>query len=46
MTYASSVRFLYSLGNELKVGVPFAVMALILLARPQGLFGTTAVMRV
>ncbi|MBV8835136.1 MAG: branched-chain amino acid ABC transporter permease [Alphaproteobacteria bacterium] len=41
-----SATFLPFIGNELKVGVPFAVMALILLARPQGLFGTTAVIRV
>src|ERR1041384_556078 len=38
--------FVGFIGNELKVGVPFAVMAIILLARPQGLFGTTAVIRV
>ena len=38
--------FVGFIGNELKVGVPFALMAVILLARPQGLFGTTAVIRV
>lgn len=38
--------FVGFIGNELKVGVPFAVMALILLARPQGLFGSVAVIRV
>jgi branched-chain amino acid transport system permease protein len=38
--------FIGFIGNELKIGVPFAVMAVILLARPQGLFGTTAVIRV
>ncbi|HKS60719.1 MAG TPA: branched-chain amino acid ABC transporter permease, partial [Xanthobacteraceae bacterium] len=38
--------FIGFIGNELKVGVPFALMAIILLARPQGLFGTTAVIRV
>ncbi len=38
--------FVSFIGNELKVGVPFALMAIILLARPQGLFGTTAVIRV
>jgi branched-chain amino acid transport system permease protein len=38
--------FVGFIGNELKVGVPFALMAIILLARPQGLFGTTAVIRV
>jgi branched-chain amino acid transport system permease protein len=38
--------FVGFIGNELKIGVPFAVMALILLARPQGLFGTAAVVRV
>jgi branched-chain amino acid transport system permease protein len=37
--------FISFIGNELKVGVPFALMAVILLARPQGLFGTTAVIR-
>jgi branched-chain amino acid transport system permease protein len=37
--------FVGFIGNELKVGVPFALMAIILLARPQGLFGTTAVIR-
>lgn len=38
--------FVGFIGNELKIGVPFALMAIILLARPQGLFGTTAVIRV
>ena len=38
--------FVGFIGSELKVGVPFALMAIILLARPQGLFGTTAVIRV
>lgn len=38
--------FVGFIGNELKVGVPFALMAVVLLARPQGLFGTTAVIRV
>jgi branched-chain amino acid transport system permease protein len=38
--------FVGFIGNELKVGVPFALMAAILLVRPQGLFGTTAVIRV
>jgi branched-chain amino acid transport system permease protein len=38
--------FVGFIGTDLKVGVPFAVMAIILLARPQGLFGTTAVIRV
>ena len=37
--------FVSVIGNELKVGVPFAVMAVILLARPRGLFGSTAVIR-
>ena len=35
--------FVGFIGRDLKVGVPFALMAVILLARPQGLFGTTAV---
>lgn len=34
------------IGSELKVGIPFALMAIVLLARPQGLFGRTAVVRV
>lgn len=34
------------IGSELKIGVPFALMAVILILRPQGLFGTTAVIRV
>ena len=38
--------FVGFIGTDLKVGVPFAVMAIILLVRPQGLFGTTAVIRV
>jgi len=38
--------FVSFIGTDLKVGVPFALMAIILLARPQGLFGTTAVIRV
>jgi branched-chain amino acid transport system permease protein len=38
--------FIGFIGTDLKVGVPFALMAIILLARPQGLFGTTAVIRV
>ena len=31
--------FVGFIGTDLKVGVPFALMAVILLARPQGLFG-------
>lgn len=38
--------FVGFIGTDLKVGVPFALMAMILLVRPQGLFGTTAVIRV
>jgi branched-chain amino acid transport system permease protein len=38
--------FVGFIGTDLKVGVPFALMAMILLVRPQGLFGTTAVVRV
>jgi branched-chain amino acid transport system permease protein len=38
--------FVGFIGTDLKVGVPFAVMAIVLLVRPQGLFGTTAVIRV
>ena len=38
--------FVGFIGTDLKVGVPFALMAVILLVRPQGLFGTTAVIRV
>lgn len=37
--------FIGFIGTDLKVGVPFALMAIILLARPQGLFGTSAVIR-
>ena len=37
--------FVGFIGTDLKVGVPFALMAIILLARPQGLFGTSAVIR-
>jgi branched-chain amino acid transport system permease protein len=37
--------FVGFIGTDLKVGVPFALMAIILLARPQGLFGTSAVVR-
>jgi branched-chain amino acid transport system permease protein len=40
-----AATFVPFIGNELKIGVPFAVMALILLARPRGLFGSTAVIR-
>ena len=38
--------FVGFIGTDLKVGVPFALMAIILLVRPQGLFGTTSVIRV
>jgi branched-chain amino acid transport system permease protein len=41
-----SATFVGFIGSELKVGVPFAVMAIILVLRPQGLFGKTAVIRV
>ena len=34
------------IGSELKVGIPFALMAIVLLVRPQGLFGRIAVIRV
>jgi branched-chain amino acid transport system permease protein len=37
--------FVGFIGSELKVGVPFAVMAIVLVLRPQGLFGKTAVVR-
>ncbi len=40
---ATYLRFI---GSELKVGIPFALMAIVLLVRPQGLFGRTAVIRV
>jgi branched-chain amino acid transport system permease protein len=40
---ATYVKFI---GSELKVGIPFALMAIVLLVRPQGLFGRTAVIRV
>ncbi len=38
--------YLPFIGSELKVGIPFALMALVLLVRPQGLFGRTTVVRV
>jgi branched-chain amino acid transport system permease protein len=38
--------FISFIGSELKIAVPFAVMAIVLVLRPQGLFGKTAVMRV
>jgi branched-chain amino acid transport system permease protein len=38
--------FVSVIGSELKIAVPFAVMALVLVLRPQGLFGKTAVIRV
>jgi branched-chain amino acid transport system permease protein len=38
--------FVGFIGSELKVGIPFAVMAIVLVLRPQGLFGKTAVIRV
>jgi branched-chain amino acid transport system permease protein len=38
--------FVSFIGSELKIAVPFAVMALVLVLRPQGLFGKTAVIRV
>lgn len=34
------------IGDDLKIAVPFAVMILILIARPQGLFGRKVVVRV
>jgi branched-chain amino acid transport system permease protein len=37
--------FVPFIGAELKVAVPFALMALVLLVRPQGFFGRTAVIR-
>ena len=40
---ATYLRFI---GSELKVGIPFALMAMVLVLRPQGLFGRTAVVRV
>ena len=41
-----AATFLPFIGAELKIGVPFLVMAVVLLARPQGLFGTTSIVRV
>ena len=38
--------FVSFIGSELKIAVPFAVMAAVLVLRPQGLFGKTAVIRV
>jgi branched-chain amino acid transport system permease protein len=38
--------FVSFIGSQLKVGVPFAVMAIVLVLRPQGLFGKSAVIRV
>jgi branched-chain amino acid transport system permease protein len=37
--------YLHFIGSELKIGIPFALMAAVLLVRPQGLFGQTAVLR-
>ncbi len=41
-----AATYLPFIGAELKIGVPFLVMAIVLLARPQGLFGTTSIVRV
>lgn len=41
-----AATFVSFVGSELKVGVPFAVMAAVLVLRPQGLFGKSAVLRV
>lgn len=43
---ALGATFLPFIGAELKVGIPFALMAAVLLIRPQGLFGRTAMVRV
>lgn len=40
-----AATFLPFIGAELKVAVPFAVMAVVLLVRPQGFFGRAAVIR-
>ena len=40
-----AATFIPFVGAELKVGVPFVVMAAVLLVRPQGFFGRTAVIR-
>jgi branched-chain amino acid transport system permease protein len=40
-----AATFVPFIGAELKVGVPFILMATVLLVRPQGLFGRTAVVR-
>jgi len=40
-----AATFVPFIGAELKVGVPFILMALVLLVRPQGFFGRTAVIR-
>ena len=40
-----AATFLPFIGAELKVAVPFAVMAVVLLVRPQGLFGRLTVTR-
>ncbi len=37
--------FVGFIGSELKIAIPFIVMAIVLVLRPQGLFGKTAVMR-
>lgn len=40
-----AATFVPFIGAELKVAVPFAVMAIVLLVRPQGFFGRAAVVR-
>lgn len=38
--------YIEAIGTELKIGVPLLIILLVLLVRPQGLFGTAAVQRV
>jgi branched-chain amino acid transport system permease protein len=45
VTESLAATFVPFIGAELKVAVPFAVMALVLLIRPQGFFGRTMVVR-
>jgi len=41
-----SAFYLPFVGNDLKVAVPFVLLVIVLIIRPQGLFGRKAVVRV
>jgi branched-chain amino acid transport system permease protein len=45
VTESLAATFIPFIGAELKVGVPFVLMALVLLVRPRGFFGRIAVIR-